>query len=176
MNKEKYKKARNFAFLIGGPDTNPLDLVHDCYVKWFEKHGSDFLEETPTLMYKVMRNHYISELRHGRQFTWRGITDNRELFNLNDTHESGEPKFELTARVATDELAIVNDLKDAFTKRIAQIDNHQKRLSAVFEIVSKGHDYKQVQKDLGLGRSMASTYIKTMRDGLAPLVGKQVLV
>ncbi len=172
MNKEKYNKARSFSFLISGPGPNPLDLVHDCYVKWREKHGKDFFEETPTLMYKVMRNHYISELRHGRKFTWRGIPDHFKLLHLNDVYEDGEPVYELAAPNSTDDLVIVNELKDALTKKIAKVDKLGGRLVSVLNIISDGYDYKQVQKEFNVGRTTASTEIKIIREQLSLLVEK----
>lgn len=70
MNIKTYQKAKKYAKKI--KYTDPVDLVHDLYLKWYDKTGQDLFDQPDGKVMSMIWKECNNAIRRG-QWMWRGV-------------------------------------------------------------------------------------------------------
>jgi hypothetical protein len=75
MNTSNYTQARRYLNKIRYSDTN-LDTLHDAYINWFDKTGTDLFNEPIYRVIRVVKMTYLAERKQGQYVTGGKTTQN----------------------------------------------------------------------------------------------------
>jgi hypothetical protein len=163
MNKKKYTLSRWYAFKMCN-DINPLDLVHDCYVRYYNKHGQDLFDLDQALIFNILKQHYYSESRRYSKFKWRGEFGNRQFISLNDFNEDDNLKFELDSLTRTEDLLEINELDRLVISKLKHSDPEVEATQLkTYELMKEGYRDKDIGEIREKGRTTIFTYKTNIR-------------
>jgi len=170
MDLEKYGRAKMYAqkvYTFG----DPLDLVHNSYLIWHHRRGTDLFDQDLPLIIQVMKNVLLNEYTHLRTYKWRGEVFKRDFVSADKRYEDGDLVYDVPDSNSTDSLAIYNDLNDKLRKVIVSKDiTPQKNMVRAYDSLIKGSMNKEVQEELGIGRTNTHYAIAAIREELEPLI------
>lgn len=171
MNKKAYEKARWYAFQVCSA-IDPLDIVHDSYLKYHERNNTDLFDLDMALIYHVIKLEYYEQIRSHTQFKWKGSRGQydqqygtRQFISVNDYDENDIPKIELPAEGSTDELAITNELDNAILKELNnQPDEIRGQTLTAYELMKQGYRGVEIEEEMNRGRTAVHTYKTIIRN------------
>lgn len=170
MDNKKYWNARGYAFRLY-PDSNPLDLVHDCYVSWYNSHETNLFDQDMALIYHAIKIRHFDDLRRRHKFKWRGEVGTREFLSLSAFKENGDPLIELPSSDKTDSLVIVNQIEDSLLTELKKL--HKKDSTSRYSIcnlLKQGYTNTDIREKLGLAKATIHRNISVIKESLQKVV------
>lgn len=157
---ENYRKAISYVY-IAHPAFH-RDLIHDAYIRWFDKTGKNLFEEHFNTI-KAVLIHVIQAARYNK-FMYRGIEYPKVFIPVVEVNEFGQSSIKRTNaeytpvdyRLLPDEVIIGNQLLTRVNELLIESER---------DIVNKllsGHTYIEIFSKGGRSPALASYYgIKT---------------
>lgn len=159
MNLRTYQKAKRYAVKIKYSD--PIDLVHDSYLMWYEKTGQDLFDEPEgrvmSILWKVCNN-YI------RRNQW--MYEGTRYPKVYVTYEEGtSEKIHGTTHkynaITPEDYCIGNDLKERFSKVVKSCDPLTRQ---ILKYKWFGYNNTEISQEMNIAMTTLSKHIK--RSGL----------
>lgn len=172
MNKVRYAKARWYAFKVCN-DINPLDLVHDCYVRYYNKHEQDLFDLDEALIYKILKQQYYEDKRRYSQFKWRGEVGTRKFTSLNEFSDEDTPLLELPSNSRTEDLVLSNELDYNIIKLLVHEDKEVQDLQIkVYKLMKDRYKDPQISEKINRGRTAIHTYKTNIKRAVAQVLNE----
>lgn len=170
MNLVNYKRAQGYAYKI--VPQKYKDIVHDAYVRWFDKTGRDLFDEHPRVVIKVVKNvaigarasnqyfygtkpnskrksKFVKPITIGRK-TWLSL----QLENFN--HYEG--RFDrLRTEVTPLDLAVAGDSM----ARLESMLTPNERVA--LDKFKQGYKSLEIAQQMGVSSALANYYLQRIR-------------
>lgn len=153
MNVGLYQKAKRYATKI--KYTDPIDLVHDSYLNWYEKTGQDLFNEPEGRVMKVV-NLTFRDYLNRRTWMYNGVKYSKNYFNFLDGGLELETAHKYDPITPEDHL-IAQDLKDRFFE---VVEGTIPIVKEILEYKYKGYKNNEIAEELGVAKSLITYYLK----------------
>ena len=173
MNKITYSTAKRYVQRLNL--TDPLDLLHDAYLNWYDKTGSDLFDEPMPRVYTVIKYTFRAHLKLGdwttggsatyngkkvKKFITPRHTSKRQYSSFRDggTFAPASDYYE-----AADKADMVTPLDILIAKetrsRYLDLAIDEKSLK-ILELKSLGLRNKDIAEDWNITRAMVTYYLR----------------
>lgn len=157
MNNSVYWKSRGYAFKVC-KQLDPRDILHNSYLKWFERKNSNLFEQDQALINQVLKMEYYEQVRQSK-YKWRGEKYTKQFISVDETNENEEPLIQLEATGNTDDLVQLNEVKEQYSKYLPNILHGEH----VFKLLEQGYKVKHIANKLNKGRTVITKVVKEIR-------------
>lgn len=158
MNKKAYKEAKDYTYFLDSK--NYKDIVHDAWLKWFEKTGKDLFSEDRPLITRVIKN-VIGTGLSTRKFMWRGKIYNKRYFEIwedikfeEDQHTFAGYTYVPYITETPEDILIYNDLCITLGRLTK---------GGMLEEMLKGGKHYLMAKELGISVALFSYYLQNLK-------------
>ena len=148
-----YQKALRYAARCRMDNSTHRDLVHDAWLKWYDKQGTDlFLESERTVMGVIKRVHWNQFNKNG--YTSKGTKHSKRVVSWN--YEHGGTKTPID--VADPEEILIGKELDA-----SILANSPELQIEVYKLVLQGYTGIEIAGLLGVSAPVVSWYFRNIR-------------
>jgi hypothetical protein len=171
MNINHYTQARRYLNKIRYSDTN-LDTLHDAYLKWFDKTGTDLFDEPIHRVIKIVKMTYLAERKLGQYVTGGSATQNgkrkkkyiterfvgkRQYKGFDDgtINEEGVCSADKYNRITPEDIYIEKETR----QRYMALSNSEQSYQ-IMELKCMGFRYKDIAKEWNVDKSLITYYMR----------------
>ena len=160
MNTTNYNKAVRYALKLKYNDH--LDLVHDAYLRWYEKEGEDLFDKPLGRILRVVKLTFLDFLKRGKYQTGPKGNQNGTSGKFVVPKETGRRQFisynEHVAVAVTPEDIMIADELDT----VLQMTDSKIQLD-IYLLAVQGFRPYEIAELLGMGKNHVSYYFKKIR-------------
>ncbi len=161
MNKDNYFRARRYAFKCD--PNNYKDLLHDAYLKWYDKTGRDLFDELDHTRTAVLR--WLVKGYKGRFYS-NGVFHPRVYIPVGEEIEEDMLTHITISDNETDAILIDQDLNEEFEKLLTR---NEKLVKCK---LMKGYSYTEILHKDGESAAATSYYVVKTRAAMKEKLSK----
>jgi hypothetical protein len=151
MNLTNYKAAKRYAEKVKN-GVDPLDTVHDAYIRWYNKNGKDLFDEANGTVISVVRNVIFNQYEKDHQYVVNGEKRYRAFSPVEDAYDLPLSSDPLSETMAVNLLDIVSS--NFKTKQ---------DFIFVFDRLVEGHRQVDIAEELGVTAQYVGWIIANIR-------------
>lgn len=154
----EYWKARRYAYKLN--TTLYRDIVHQAYVKYFERTGLDLFQQPNRKIMRVVRNSYYELLR---EYSYKRGSKNSYTRYYYEFIEHGD-NYAVT-KTTPEDILIGNQLEERLADVIEDF-KYPVVARDVIDLARQGYSPKEISTSLNLAKSSVNRYIAKTCDKL----------
>lgn len=155
MNIRTYQNAKRYATKIKYND--PIDLVHDSYVKWYEKTGQDLFDEPEGRVMSILRNTFRGFLSKNRWTYDKRTQGQRQFYEFRGDVTEDSNLVHSHNPITPEDYYIAKELKERFVGVVATANPTVKE---ILNYRYLGYQNKEISEELGVSKSLITHYLK----------------
>lgn len=162
MDLRIYQKAKRYAARI--KYNNPIDLVHDLYLKWYDKTGQDLFDEPEGRVMSMIWKECSNSIRKG-QWMFMGKRYAKVEVTFSEGHYIDDviPPHKWSPITPLD-YVIGKELYQRFADVVDKADNDTKK---ILEYKRQGYNEKEIAKELNMSQYKVRNKLKQVNlDGI----------
>lgn len=153
MNKENYFRARSYAFKCD--PNNYKDILHNAYLKWYDKTGKDLFDEPDHTRTAVLR--WMVKGKYKGRFYTNGVLHPRVFVPIGEEIDDSMLTHIAVSDGETDTILIDQDLNEEFEKLLTENEKLIKKK------LMEGYSYTETLHRQGESAAVTSYYVVKTR-------------
>lgn len=178
MNKTTYTNSRRYVYSLKLED--PIDLLHDAYLKWYDKTGNDLFDEPQYRVFAIIKYTFKAQLKQGdwsiggkdsyngkkmKKFVTPRHTSKRQYSNFNDGSSYGSVQDDSTTNNLADKYDHTTPLDILIEKetreRYLNLANSDKSLK-ILELKAMGLRNNEIAEKWNVSKGLVAYYLKNI--------------
>lgn len=168
MNVAVYNRANNYAWVLNNHlcgTTGPKDMVHDAYLRWYDKTGNDLFNEPIYRIFKIIKLTFLSDIRKNHRYwqyqgeelpSYTQEFDNQKVNRVTPEDEYIQSEVKKNCHLKVKELSEISN---------SRISGRKSRIMEVYELLEKGFKRNEIAEELNLTRPAITHYSNQLKYG-----------